>query len=89
MKKYTILMLLFLLISMASWSRATQIVIVNKSVSANLYPVDSAAAVVAHFFRWYKTKYDYLDHQIHFVDVDLKTDKPYKIKLSHRGRCKS
>nr|WP_294948482.1 hypothetical protein [uncultured Mucilaginibacter sp.] len=82
MKGYRISALLLLLISMAFLSNATEAVIFDKPVSANFYPVDGAAAVVERFFSWYKTKYDYLDHQIHFVDVDLKTNKPYKINFA-------
>lgn len=33
------------------------------------------------FFKWYKTKFEYLDHQIFPVDMDFKSHKPYRINF--------
>lgn len=48
-----------------------------------LKPVQAPDATVflKGFFKWYKTKFEYLDHQIFPVDMDFKSNKPYRINF--------
>jgi hypothetical protein len=40
---------------------------------------DSSIPFLRSFFKWYKTKYDYLDHHIFPVATDYKNNTPYRI----------
>lgn len=42
---------------------------------------ESPVTFLRLFFKWYKTKFDYLDHQIHPVDVGIHDNSPYKINF--------
>ena len=42
----------------------------------------SSIAFLKAFFKWYKTKYDYLDHHIYLVKMDLKNHTPYRINFN-------
>lgn len=46
-------------------------------------PPKSADAItfVRNFYRWYQTKFDYIDHHLYLVDMDLKNPKPYRINF--------
>lgn len=77
------LLLIILLISLALNSFAI-------NANANNYPFigsskpsqyNKSTAFLRSFFRWYKTKYNYLDHHIYFVDMDFKGNTPYKINF--------
>lgn len=41
-----------------------------------------ATAFLKRFFKWYKTQFEYLDHQIFPVDMDFKSHKPYRINFN-------
>lgn len=42
---------------------------------------DAAVIFMKDFYKWYKTKYDYLDHRIFPVNIDVKKPIPYKINF--------
>lgn len=42
---------------------------------------DSSILFLRRFFKWYQTKYDYLDHHIFPVTTDYKNNTPYRIDL--------
>ena len=42
----------------------------------------SSIAFLKAFFKWYRTKYDYLDHHIYTVKMDLKKHTPYRINFN-------
>jgi hypothetical protein len=37
---------------------------------------------VRNFYKWYKTKFDYLDHHLYLVDMDFKKNTPYRINFT-------
>lgn len=61
------------------------------SIPANVHSVvryskgsqyDKSTIFLQSFFKWYKTKFNYLDHHIYFVDMDLKNNTPYRINFA-------
>ena len=43
---------------------------------------ESPILFLRDFFKWYKTKFDYLDNHIFPVAMDLKTNPPYRINFN-------
>jgi len=43
---------------------------------------DSSIAFLKTFFKWYKTNFEYLDHHIYPVKMDLKNHTPYRINFN-------
>jgi hypothetical protein len=81
-------LLFFLLITLAINGNTRNINI--KTISDKTYKtekfsklqrIDSSTIFLRRFFRWYKTKFDSLDHHIFPVVMDFKTNAPYRINF--------
>jgi len=81
--------LLFLLLITSLLNNVT--INVNAGAHSNFCPIvlfsklpqyDKSTTFLRDFFIWYKTKFNYLDHHIYFVDMDLKGTNPYRVNFT-------
>jgi len=47
---------------------------------------NSALDFLKGFFKWYRTKFEYLDHHIQYVDAGYKTNTPYRVNFHETER---
>jgi hypothetical protein len=86
--KNKIRLLFFLLTTLAIHGNAKNVNVKNISDKtyktaefSNWQRIDSSTVFLRRFFRWYKTKYDSLDHHIFPVATDFKNKAPYRINF--------
>jgi hypothetical protein len=47
---------------------------------------NSAVDFLRGFFKWYRTKFEYLDHHIQYVDAGYKSNTPYRVNFHETER---
>jgi hypothetical protein len=82
-------LLFLLLVTLVLSSKAKNVT--SKSINDKIFipaafslpqQTDSPILFLRRFFRWYKTKFDYLDHHIFPVNMNFKTNAPYRINFT-------
>src|ERR1700761_1825838 len=60
----------------------------NKTPTANHFSIQQNNPVefLRGFFKWYRTKFEYLDHHIQYVDAGYKVGTPYRVNFHETER---
>jgi len=74
-----VILILLFSVAIALNSNANSIVVKDNT---GFHSDNKPVLFLRDFFKWYKTKFDYLDHHVFYVAMDLKTNAPYRINLS-------